>query len=201
MYGVVTRRSAVYPQLQLAHYTCLSSKKTQGPFRIEAVGQTYSPDTCPHCEQGKAFKIHPTLSTYRNFQRLNLQETPGSVPPGRVPRTKEVWLVNDPRDAVRPGEEVNVTGVYEHSYDASTTIKSGFPVFFDVRHGQLSFQNARTSQARPICRKMTSRPFWTCPRTLASVSVSSARSLRVFTVTKCPKRRWPCRCLVAWPRI
>jgi DNA replication licensing factor MCM2 len=32
-------------------------------------------------------------------------------------------------DVARPGEEVEVTGIYEHSYDAQMTIKSGFPVF------------------------------------------------------------------------
>jgi DNA replication licensing factor MCM2 len=133
VHGVVTRRSTVYPQLQLAHYICMSCKAVQGPFRIEGVGQNlaeaYMPDECPNCEQGSSFKLHPTLSQYRNFQRVNLQETPGSVPPGRVPRTKEVLLINDLIDIARPGEEVEVTGIYEHTYDSNLTLKSGFPVF------------------------------------------------------------------------
>lgn len=128
VHGVVTRRSTVYPQLQIAHYQCLSCKSTQGPFRVEG-SDTYNPDSCPFCETGTTFKLHPTLSQYRNFQRVNLQETPGSVPPGRVPRTKEIVLTNDLIDVARPGEEVEVTGVYEHSYDSSLTLKSGFPVF------------------------------------------------------------------------
>jgi DNA replication licensing factor MCM2 len=127
--GVVTRRSAVYPQLQLAHYVCQSCLKTQGPFRNESVGQAYLPTECPFCEQATMFKLHTTLSQYRNFQRLNLQETPGSVPPGRVPRTKEIVVTDDLIDLARPGEEVEVTGIYEHAYDASMTMKSGFPVF------------------------------------------------------------------------
>ena len=127
--GVVTRRSAVYPQLQLAHYTCQSCRKTQGPFRTESVGPAYVPTECPYCDQATLFKLHPTLSQYRNFQRLNLQETPGSVPPGRVPRTKEILVTDDLIDMARPGEEVEVTGIYEHAYDASMTMKSGFPVF------------------------------------------------------------------------
>ena len=129
VHGVVTRRSGVYPQLQIAHYTCQSCKRTLGPFRVEASGNSYTPESCPSCEQGSSFKLHPTLSQYRNFQRVNLQETPGSVPAGRVPRTKEVWLANDLIDAARPGEEIEVTGIYEHAYDAGMTLKSGFPVF------------------------------------------------------------------------
>ena len=130
--GVVTRRSTVYPQLQLAHFRCLSCKSTQGPFRVEGQGENvasaYEPDECPVCES-TFFKLDPSLCKYRNFQRVNLQETPGSVPPGRVPRTKEILLTNDLIDIARPGEEVEVTGIYEHSYDSSLTLKSGFPVF------------------------------------------------------------------------
>lgn len=132
VHGVVTRRSAVYPQLQLAHYRCTSCKATQGPFRVESNGENavaaYMPDECPICE-GTSFRLDPSLSQYRNFQRVNLQETPGSVPPGRVPRTKEVLLTNDLIDIARPGEEIEVTGIYEHTYDSGLTLKSGFPVF------------------------------------------------------------------------
>mmetsp|Transcript_22925 Transcript_22925/g.33683 ORF Transcript_22925/g.33683 Transcript_22925/m.33683 type:complete len:245 (+) Transcript_22925:2-736(+) len=133
VHGVVTRRSQVYPQLQLAHYTCINCKGTQGPFRVDGHGTglaaAYTPDSCPFCEDGSTFKLHPTLSQYRNFQRVNLQETPGSVPPGRVPRTKEVLLTDDLIDVARPGEEIELTGVYEHTYDSNLTLKSGFPVF------------------------------------------------------------------------
>jgi DNA replication licensing factor MCM2 len=132
VHGVVTRRSTVYPQLQMAHFRCLSCKATQGPFRVEDMGQNaadaYTPEECPHCE-GTHFRLDSNLSQYRNFQRVNLQETPGSVPPGRVPRTKEVLLVNDLIDIARPGEEIEVTGIYEHSFDSGLTLKSGFPVF------------------------------------------------------------------------
>lgn len=47
---------------------------------------------------------------YRNYQKITLQEAPGSVPAGRLPRSKEVILLHDLVDSVRPGEEVIVTG-------------------------------------------------------------------------------------------
>ena len=131
--GVVTRRSSVYPQLQMAYYRCSSCKTPQGPFRVEGYGQNaaaaYAPDECPRCEGATHFKLDAAMSQYTNLQRVNLQETPGSVPPGRVPRSKEVLLTNDLIDIARPGEEVEVTAVFEHTYDAGLTMKSGFPVF------------------------------------------------------------------------
>ena len=134
--GVVTRRSTVYPLLQMAYYLCQACKGVQGPFRVEGVGRDAKPaepEACPNCEFPH-FRLHPNLCVYRNVQRVNLQETPGSVPPGRVPRTKEVLLSDDLIDAGKPGEEVEVTGVFEHSFDASLTIKSGFPVFSTFIH-------------------------------------------------------------------
>ena len=135
VHGVVTRRSSVYPQLHLAYYTCGTCKKTQGPFGTEQgigahgdVATMHMPEQCPNCDIAH-FRLHPTMSVYRNMQRLNLQESPGSVPPGRVPRTKEVLLADDLIDTARPGEEIDVTGIFEHTFDTSLTIKSGFPVF------------------------------------------------------------------------
>jgi DNA replication licensing factor MCM2 len=140
--GVVTRRSAVYPVLQQAYYLCSSCQHTQGPFDASDDGmgsgaaaagdangaELHRPDQCPRCE-GTAIKMHPTRCIYRNMQRLYLQEAPGSVPPGRVPRSKEVIVTDDLIDSARPGEEIEVTGIYRHSFDTHLTVKSGFPVF------------------------------------------------------------------------
>ena len=38
-------------------------------------------------------------------------------------------MTNDLIDAARPGEEVEITGIFSHSYDYNLTQKSGFPVF------------------------------------------------------------------------
>jgi DNA replication licensing factor MCM2 len=145
--GVITRRSGVFPQLKLAYYDCIRCKFTTGPYRIEDstshssgpgdggnggrgdVSDSHSPTLCPECDSEGPFRLNPTRSRYRNYQRVNLQERPGSVPPGRVPRTKEVVFLDDLVDIARPGEEVEVTGVFCSSYDYHLTNRSGFPVF------------------------------------------------------------------------
>mmetsp|Transcript_21970 Transcript_21970/g.61098 ORF Transcript_21970/g.61098 Transcript_21970/m.61098 type:complete len:1043 (+) Transcript_21970:266-3394(+) len=134
VHGVVTRRGEVYPKLQIAYYRCMNRDchAVEGPIRVEGVGQgaesLMTPEECPLCE-GSRFKLDTNLSVYANSQRVNLQETPGSVPPGRVPRQKEVYLTHDLIDVARPGEEIEVTGIYEQKYDSGLTLKSGFPVF------------------------------------------------------------------------
>jgi DNA replication licensing factor MCM2 len=59
------------------------------------------------------------------------------VPPGRLPRCKDVVLLGDLIDCCRPGEQVEVTGVYKNSFDVSLNTKNGFPVFatlIDANH-------------------------------------------------------------------
>lgn len=47
---------------------------------------------------------------YRNYQKLTLQESPGTVPAGRLPRHKEVIMLHDLIDCARPGEQIEITG-------------------------------------------------------------------------------------------
>ncbi|PQM35481.1 DNA replication licensing factor MCM2 [Prunus yedoensis var. nudiflora] len=51
---------------------------------------------------------------------------------GRLPRYKEVILLNDLIDCARPGEEIEVTGIYSNNFDLSLNTKNGFPVFATV---------------------------------------------------------------------
>lgn len=60
---------------------------------------------------------------------MTVQETPGSVPPGRVPRQKEVILLNDLVDSARPGDEVEITGIYISKFDYNMNAQHGFPIF------------------------------------------------------------------------
>lgn len=61
-----------------------------------------------------------------------MQEPPGSVPPGRLPRQKEVILQDDLVDTIKPGDEVEVTGIYRNNFDHSLNTKHGFPVFSTI---------------------------------------------------------------------
>ncbi len=63
---------------------------------------------------------------------MTLQETPGTVPAGRVPRYKDVVLLADLVDMARPGEEIEVTGIYMNTFEVGLNLKQGFPVFSTI---------------------------------------------------------------------
>ncbi|KAK3021098.1 hypothetical protein RJ639_045482 [Escallonia herrerae] len=129
--GVVTRRSGVFPQLQQVKYDCNKCGMILGPFFQNSYAEV-KVGSCPECQSKGPFTVNIEQTVYRNYQKLTLQESPGIVPAGRLPRYKEVILLNDLIDCARPGEEIEVTGVYTNNFDLSLNTKNGFPVFATV---------------------------------------------------------------------
>ncbi|AFN82847.1 DNA replication licensing factor Mcm2 [Encephalitozoon romaleae SJ-2008] len=126
--GVVTRRSGVFPLYSIVKFSCLKCKSVFGPF----VASSFKPTHCFECQSRGPFTVNTSETIYKDFQKLTIQEVPGSVPPGSLPRSKEVLLFYDLIDCAKPGEEVEVTGIYKNNFNVSLNIKNGFPVFFTV---------------------------------------------------------------------
>ncbi|KAH9924901.1 MCM-domain-containing protein [Fomitopsis serialis] len=129
--GVVTRRTGVFPQLKYVKFDCRKCGAVLGPFYQDATKEVKI-SYCPNCEGRGPFSVNSEQTVYRNYQKMTLQESPGSVPPGRLPRHREVILLWDLIDMAKPGEEIEVTGIYRNNFDASLNSKNGFPVFSTV---------------------------------------------------------------------
>ncbi|KAF3519224.1 hypothetical protein DY000_02058652 [Brassica cretica] len=129
--GVVTRRSGVFPQLQQVKYDCNKCGAVLGPFFQNSYSEV-KVGSCSECQSKGPFTVNVEQTIYRNYQKLTIQESPGTVPAGRLPRHKEVILLNDLIDCARPGEEIEVTGIYTNNFDLSLNTKNGFPVFATV---------------------------------------------------------------------
>lgn len=129
--GVVTRRSGVFPQLKYVKFDCSKCGTTLGPFHQDSNVEVKI-SFCSNCQSRGPFTVNSERTVYRNYQKLTLQESPGTVPAGRLPRHREVILLWDLIDSAKPGEEVEVTGVYRNNYDASLNNKNGFPVFATI---------------------------------------------------------------------
>ena len=135
--GVVTRRTGIYPQLKMVVFECQKCGHHAGPYYQQNASADVKPGSCPECQSKGPLIVNQERTIYRNYQKLTLQETPGTVPPGRLPRYKDVVLLGDLIDCARPGEQVEVTGVYKNNFDASLNTKNGFPVFatlIDANH-------------------------------------------------------------------
>ncbi len=128
--GVVTKRSSVYPKLRTAYFSCIKCGEINGPFNFNSSdGDIINIGSCPMCQSNGPYRLENDECQYRNYQRITIQESPGSVPAGRVPRQKEVILTNDLVDSARPGDSVEITGIYKSKFDIGTNVKHSFPVF------------------------------------------------------------------------
>jgi DNA replication licensing factor MCM2 len=129
--GVVTRRSGVFPQLKYVKFDCVKCGVTLGPFHQDSNVEVKI-SFCQNCQSRGPFTVNSERTVYRNYQKLTLQESPGTVPAGRLPRHREVILLWDLIDSAKPGEEIEVTGTYRNNYDAALNSKNGFPVFATI---------------------------------------------------------------------
>lgn len=128
--GVVTRRTGVFPQLKYVKFDCRKCGAVLGPFYQDATKEVKI-SYCPNCESKGPFPVnseqvsqvvvdislanrHSLQTVYRNYQKMTLQESPGSVPPGRLPRHREVILLWDLIDQAKPGEEIVRLLVFNH---------------------------------------------------------------------------------------
>jgi DNA replication licensing factor MCM2 len=126
---VVTKRTGVFPELAKIFFRC-SCGDIKGPIyhNTENEAKSYM-GQCVLCQSNGPYTIDEQHTIYKNYQKITIQETPGTVPPGRVPRQKEVTLLNDLVDSARPGDEVEITGIYINRFDYFSNVKHGFPVF------------------------------------------------------------------------
>merc|ERR1712130_241281 len=136
--GVVTRRSSVFPQLQLVRFDCMKCGFTTSPIAQnvdseKSKDKLIRPQSCPDCNSNGPFMVNENKTLYRNYQKIVLQESPGSVPAGRIPRSRDIILIDDLCDSVRPGEEICITGIYKNIFDfGASNILNGFPVFSTI---------------------------------------------------------------------
>uniref|UniRef100_A0A182PM87 DNA replication licensing factor MCM2 n=1 Tax=Anopheles epiroticus TaxID=199890 RepID=A0A182PM87_9DIPT len=129
--GVVTATTGVLPQLSVIKYDCVKCGYVLGPF-VQSQNTEVKPGSCPECQSVGPFSINMEQTLYRNYQKITLQESPGRIPAGRIPRSKDCVLLADLCDQCKPGDEIEVTGIYTNNYDGSLNTEQGFPVFATV---------------------------------------------------------------------
>lgn len=161
--GIITKRSRVYPLLSLVKYDCRKCRAILGPFLVENEAQ--KPNHCIECQSSGPFSVNTTDTVYKDFQKLTIQEAPGTVPSGRLPRSKEVVVLHDLIDAAKPGDEVELIGVYKNNYSNTSAIRAKAPVFFTTieaisiqKRGEDSALHRTTPEEEKEIRRISRRP-------------------------------------------
>lgn len=93
-----------------AAFTCDSCQQEERRF-IEK-GKITEPTFCNGCNKSHSFKLDHNLCLFSDKQHVKVQETPESVPEGETPQTIHLCAYEDFVDEVRPGDRVEITGVF-----------------------------------------------------------------------------------------
>lgn len=110
--GIVIRVSDLVPDMQSALFRCTvedCKQEMQVPLSHWAIDE---PTKCEGCGGNHTFQIVHNDSTFTDRQLLKLQETPELVPEGETPQNVCICCFDDLVDQVRPGDRIEVTGIY-----------------------------------------------------------------------------------------
>ncbi|EGV66644.1 hypothetical protein CANTEDRAFT_117774 [Yamadazyma tenuis ATCC 10573] len=114
--GIVTRASLIRPKVvRSVHY----AEKTSRFHAREYRDQTTSFDPISTAAiyptedlDGNKLTTEYGYSTYRDHQKVSVQEMPELAPAGQLPRSVDVVLDDDLVDTTKPGDRVQIVGVY-----------------------------------------------------------------------------------------
>ncbi|KAJ3373075.1 MCM DNA helicase complex subunit [Allomyces arbusculus] len=114
--GIVTRCSLVRPKmLKSVHYCEKTHLFTTREYRdATMLGDAIPTGTAypTQDEAGNPLTTEFGYCTFRDHQLVAIQEMPERAPPGLLPRSIDVMLDDDLVDACKPGDRVQMVGVY-----------------------------------------------------------------------------------------
>ena len=132
--GIVIRNSDIVPEMKEAHFTC--TKCFREEERSVQMGRIQEPTFCVNCEQRDTFQPNFNASIFSDKQHVKVQETPESVPEGETPQTIHLCAYEDLVDHVRPGDRVEITGIYRamgvRVNANKRTLKNVYRTYIDV---------------------------------------------------------------------
>lgn len=113
--AMVARCSDVKPLAKVVTYTC---EECGYETYQEVTGRTFMPiDKCksPVCAQynsNSKLLMQSRGSKFSKFQELKIQELPGQVPTGHIPRMMTVHLLGELTRTAAPGDEIELSGIF-----------------------------------------------------------------------------------------
>ncbi|KAK3503095.1 putative subunit of pre-replication complex [Neurospora crassa] len=113
--GIVTRTSLIRPKVvKSVHYS--EAKKTfhYREYRDQTMTNGIVTNSVypREDEEGNPLETEYGFSTYRDHQTISIQEMPERAPAGQLPRGVDVILDDDLVDRVKPGDRIQLVGIF-----------------------------------------------------------------------------------------
>ncbi|KAK3944801.1 hypothetical protein QBC46DRAFT_445673 [Diplogelasinospora grovesii] len=125
--GIVTRCSLIRPKVvKSVHYSEAKNKFHFREYRDQTMtnGVTTSSVYPQEDEEGNPLMTEYGFCTYRDHQTISIQEMPERAPAGQLPRGVDVILDDDLVDKIKPGDRVQLVGIYRTLGNRNTSHNS-----------------------------------------------------------------------------
>jgi len=113
--GIVTRCSLVRSKVVKSVHYCPSTNKFLERKYTDFTSHSAFPSSSVYPtkdEEGNILETEYGLSIYKDHQTFTIQEMPEKAPAGQIPRAVEIIADNDLSDTCKPGDRVQIVGVY-----------------------------------------------------------------------------------------
>ncbi|KAK3294693.1 MCM2/3/5 family-domain-containing protein [Chaetomium fimeti] len=113
--GIVTRCSLIRPKIvKSVHYAETTGKWHFKEYRDQTMTKGVATTSVYPTEdqEGNPLMTEYGLCTYRDHQTVSIQEMPERAPAGQLPRGVDVILDDDLVDKVKPGDRVQLVGIF-----------------------------------------------------------------------------------------
>ncbi|XP_035210983.1 zygotic DNA replication licensing factor mcm3-like [Stegodyphus dumicola] len=113
--GIVTKCSLVRPKVVRSVHYCPATTKTIERRYTDLTAYDAYPSSSVYPtkdEDGNLLETEFGLSVYKNHQTFSIQEMPEKAPAGQLPRTVDIIADNDLVDVCKPGDRVQVVGMF-----------------------------------------------------------------------------------------
>ena len=138
--GMVTRCSSIIPDLKMAYFKCLVCGDAPDLTFVDRGRVNEPPMKCRNadCESVGTMTLVHNRCVFANKQQIKMQETPDAIPEGETPHTVSMCVFDSLVDEAKPGDRVEVTGVYRavpiRAAPNVRVLKSVYKTYVDVIH-------------------------------------------------------------------
>ncbi|GMH02785.1 hypothetical protein Nepgr_004624 [Nepenthes gracilis] len=137
--GMIIRCSSIIPEIREAVFKCLVCRCYSDPIVVDR-GRITEPAVCQKedCKAKNSMALVHNRCRFADKQIVRLQETPDEIPDGGAPHTVSLLMHDKLVDTGKPGDRVEVTGIYRAMSvrvgPTQRTVKSLFKTYIDCLH-------------------------------------------------------------------
>ncbi|CAI9103741.1 OLC1v1002279C1 [Oldenlandia corymbosa var. corymbosa] len=137
--GMIIRCSSIIPEIREAIFRCLVCGYYSDPVVVDR-GRITEPLICgkQECLARNSMTLVHNRCRFTDKQIVRLQETPDEIPEGGTPHTVSLLMHDKLVDSGKPGDRVEVTGIYRAMSvrigSTQRTVKSLFKTYIDCLH-------------------------------------------------------------------